>query len=158
MAAPFRAQRKSFTFKRLVESFHSATGQFPDARTGNNTRYSMQDAALGAFSVFFTQSPSFLDFQRTMQVTKGCSNAHSLFGMRQIPTDVHIRNLLDPVSPTAIFPVFADIVDGLRDVGYLEAYRSSTATCWCRWTGPNTSPRRRFIARIAASSNTRTAR
>ncbi len=124
MAAPFRAQRKSFTFKRLVESFHSATGQFPDARTGNNTRYSMQDAALGAFSVFFTQSPSFLDFQRTMQVTKGCSNAHSLFGMRQIPTDVHIRNLLDPVSPTAIFPVFADIVDGLRDVGYLEAYRS----------------------------------
>jgi hypothetical protein len=59
-----------------------------------------------------------------MQVTKGCSNAHSLFGMRQIPTDVHIRNLLDPVSPTAIFPVFADIVDGLRDVGYLEAYRS----------------------------------
>lgn len=124
MAARFRAQRKSFTFKRLVESFHSVTGQLPDARTGENTRYSMQDAALGAFSVFFTQSPSFLDFQRTMQVTKGCSNAHSLFGMRQIPTDVHIRNLLDPVPPSAIFPLFADIVDGLRDFGYLEAYRS----------------------------------
>ena len=124
MAAPFRAQFKSFTFKELVESFRSVTDGFPDARTGNNTRYSMQDAALGAFSVFFTQSPSFLDFQRTMQLRKGCSNAQSLFGMRQIPTDVHIRNLLDPVPPSAIFPVFSYVVDGLRDVGYLEAYRS----------------------------------
>ena len=106
MAAPFRAQFKSFTFKGLVESFRSVTDGFPDARNGNNTLYSMQDAALGAFSVFFTQSPSFLDFQRTMQLRKGCSNAQSLFGMTQIPTDVHIRNLLDPVPPSAIFPVF----------------------------------------------------
>jgi hypothetical protein len=84
----------------------------------------MQDAALGAFSVFFTQSPSFLDFQRTMQLMKGCSNAQSLFGMEQIPTDVHIRNLLDPVPPSEVFPVFSYIVDGLRDFGYLDAYRS----------------------------------
>ena len=124
MAAPFRPQFKSFTFKGLVEHFRSVTGAFPDARTGKNTLYSMQDAAIGAFSVFFTQSPSFLDFQRTMQLTKGCSNAQTLFGMRQIPSDVHIRNLLDPVPPSAIFPVFSYIVDGLRDFGYLEAYRS----------------------------------
>jgi hypothetical protein len=33
--------------------------------------YSMADAAMGAFSVFFTQSPSFLDFQRNLEVTQG---------------------------------------------------------------------------------------
>jgi hypothetical protein len=38
--------------------------RFPDTRAGRETIYTMADAALGAFSVFFTQSPSFLDFQR----------------------------------------------------------------------------------------------
>jgi hypothetical protein len=58
----------------------------------------MSDAALGAFSVFFTQSPSFLDFQRTLEKAKGCSNAQTLFNMINIPSDNHIRNLLDPVE------------------------------------------------------------
>ncbi|MFW6312888.1 MAG: ISNCY family transposase, partial [Spirochaetota bacterium] len=43
--------------------------EFPDPRTGSNTRYTMRDAALAAFSVFFTQSPSFLAHQRSMQLS-----------------------------------------------------------------------------------------
>ena len=91
---------------------------------GDNTRYSLADAAMGAFSVFFTQSPSFLDAQRTLQVKKGCNNTHTLFGMTQIPSDNHIRNLLDPVPPHELFPVFSSLVDGLNAAGHLEVYRS----------------------------------
>jgi hypothetical protein len=42
----------------------------PDARSGNGVyqKYAMSDAALSAFSVFFMQSPSFLDDQKTMGV------------------------------------------------------------------------------------------
>jgi len=64
----------------------------PDKRTGKNTRYGMEDAALSAFSVFFTQTPSFLEFQRTMEKSKGKSNAQSRFGVHQIPSDRHIRD------------------------------------------------------------------
>lgn len=40
----------------------------PDTRKGdNNQRYAIGDAGLSAFSVFFLQSPSFLDDQRRMQ-------------------------------------------------------------------------------------------
>ena len=60
---------------------------------------------MGAFSVFFTQSPSFLDFQRNLEVSQGCSNAQSLFGMTRTPSDNHIRNLLDPVPPGTVFPL-----------------------------------------------------
>ena len=74
MSYPFRAQVRPDTFARLVEYLRSVVERFPDKRTGDTT-YSMADAALGAFSVFFTQSPSFLDFQRTLQVAKGCNNA-----------------------------------------------------------------------------------
>jgi hypothetical protein len=40
------------------------------------------------------QSPSFLEFQRTMQETQGKNNAQTLFGVFEIPTDNHIRSLL----------------------------------------------------------------
>jgi hypothetical protein len=72
----------------------------------DSTVYAMADAAIGTFSVFFTQCPSCLDFQRTMAVAQGGSNAQSLFGMTRIPSDNHIRNLLDPVPPHTMFPLF----------------------------------------------------
>jgi len=107
-----------------VEVLRSTFEQFQDERTGDNVTYSMMDAGMGAFSVFFTQSPSFLDFQRTMKASQGCSNTQSLFGMANIPSDNQIRNLLDPVSPKAIFPIFSYTVSALHESGYLDAYRS----------------------------------
>jgi hypothetical protein len=62
MGFPFRSGLQSSTFSRLVELFRSTVERFPDERTGDNVTYSMANAAMGAFSVFFTQSPSFLDF------------------------------------------------------------------------------------------------
>jgi len=35
-----------------------------------NKHYTVRDAALGAFAVFFTQSPSFLAYQRDMAAIK----------------------------------------------------------------------------------------
>ncbi len=84
----------------------------------------MTDAAMGAFSVFFTQSPSFLDAQRNLEVTQGCSNARSLFAMTQTPSDNHIPDLLDPVPPATVFAVFSYAVDALQELGHLESYRS----------------------------------
>lgn len=124
MSFPFRFNVRPDTFHCLVEHLRSAAERFPDVRTGSETLYTMADAALGAFSVFFTQSPSFLNFQRTLQVAKGCNNALSLFGITQIPSDNQIRNLLDPVPPSAVLPVFSAVLDALHAGGQLEAYRS----------------------------------
>ena len=71
--------------------------------------HSLYDAGLSAFSVFFTQTPSFLAYQRKMAEQKGKSNSQSLFGVHEIPSDNQIRNLLDPVPPNALFPVFESI-------------------------------------------------
>jgi hypothetical protein len=95
----------------------------PDARIGNNITYSMQDAALGAFSVFFTQSPSFLAHQKHLQETTGQNNATSLFQINKIMSDNQIRNLLDPVAPRHMTPIFEHVYQTLRDAGYIEQYR-----------------------------------
>ena len=59
----------------------------------------MEDAAMGAFSVFFTQCASFLEYQQEMKRHKGRSNAESLFELVNIPSDSQIRALLDGVEP-----------------------------------------------------------
>jgi hypothetical protein len=98
--------------------------QFPDKRTGQNTIYRMEDVALGAFSVFFTQSPSFLAHQTAMAETKSKNNAQTLFGIQDIPTDNHIRDLLDAVPPQRVFPMFERIITALDELGHLQAFHA----------------------------------
>lgn len=113
-----------FTFDSMVKFFRRTIRVFPDIRTGSNNIYSIEDAALGAFSIFFTQSPSFLSFQNAMRKNKGKSNAQSLFAMSDIPCDNQIKNLLDIVPPAYVFPIFSYIFNGLNSAGYIETFRS----------------------------------
>lgn len=115
---------REFTFDSVIEFFRKTLQDLPDLRTGKNTIYTIADAALAAFSVFFTQNPSFLAFQKSMQQNKGKNNAQSLFRVQTIPSDNQIRNLLDPVPPTHLFPIFSYIFYGLNDMGHLGSYRS----------------------------------
>src|ERR1700683_3593904 len=97
-----------YTFDAMIASLRSAMQQFPDIRTGKNIQYEVMDAASGAFSVFFTQCPSFLSHQKLMQERYGLSNAKTLFGMKAIPSDNQIRNLLDHAPPSSLASVFQD--------------------------------------------------
>ena len=85
----------------------------------------MTDAGLSAFSVFFMQSPPFLDFQRTMQETQGRNIAQTLFGVFDIPMDNHIRTLLDAVEPEAVYPLFDFVFDGFQRTGVIDAFRTT---------------------------------
>ena len=116
------------SFGRVAASFRESLSSLPDKRTGKNSRYEMIDAGLSAFSVFFMQTPSFLAHQRKMAETKGRSNAQSLFGVHQIPSDSHIRDLLDGVPPTHLYRVFDDILEGLKTTQQLSAFRSFAGT------------------------------
>lgn len=121
-------KRVVFRFQDMIASLKRAIKRFPDKRTGTNTTYSMTDAAAGAFSVFFTQEPSFLSFQKHLQERHGLSNAKTLFGMKDIPTDTHIRNLLDPVPPRALDTVFTDCFAALERSGDIASFRTGIGT------------------------------
>ena len=115
---------EELTIPRLIKLLEQAVEQFPDRRTGENTKYSLPDAGLGAFSVFFTQSPSFLAHQRAMKLNKGRCNAESLFEIKNIPSDNQLRNLLDPVSPAHLQPVYRQVFQALERGDVLTDYRS----------------------------------
>ena len=115
---------ETLAFGDLVGEFHRVLAGLPDYRTGQNTTYSIKDAVLGAFSVFFTQSPSFLAHQQAMKRAKGRNNAESIFGIENTPSDNQIRQLLDPIAPSYLFPMFGWVFNNLEATGELDTFRT----------------------------------
>jgi hypothetical protein len=111
-------------FDSLVGELKRTLAGFADKRTGDNTQYSMETIGLSAFSVFFTQSPSFLAHQKTMEQNKGQSNAQTLFQVEKTPSDNHIRDMLDPVEPQAVYPVYDRVYEAFRQQGILDTFRA----------------------------------
>ncbi len=112
------------TFQILLSLLMGCVESFPDRRTGKNTQFSLQDITRGAFGVFFCQSPSFLAFQELMQQQQGKNNATTLFGVQQIPSDNHIRALLDPVDPALLNPVYEKCFDLMQQHELIQPMRS----------------------------------
>ena len=110
--------------EEIVKEMGEVLEKLPDHRKKSNaTKYSVKDAALSAFGVFFMQSPSFLSHQRDMKRNQGKSNMESLFGGHEIPSDNQIRKILDPIEPKELGEIYWKIYEGLEEEGELEGYK-----------------------------------
>ena len=101
--------------------------ELPEPRqtaTSHNLKSTLADAATSAFSVGFTQRPSFLDYQIRRPTKFGKNNAQSSFGLHQLPSVSQVRNRLDSISPETVYPLFVKISEGLYHSGYLTAFCS----------------------------------
>ena len=116
--------KTSQIFDEMVTEIRQSFEGLPDQRTGENTRYEIKDAAVSAFGIFFTQSNSFLAYQRLMEKAKGRSNVQSLFGAENIPSDTQIRNLLDGQDPELLYGVFEKGHEALVASGQMAAFSS----------------------------------
>jgi hypothetical protein len=107
----------------LMQILREELHELPDKRkSGNNTKYQVEDAVMAALSVFFTQSASFLEHQSLMKSSKGKDNAKSLFSIEKVPGDNQIRNLLDPVPASTIFMTFQKVYQWLEEKGVLNKF------------------------------------
>ena len=108
----------------MIKGLEQTFEEFPEHRRGKNSQYDLADAGMGAFSVFFTQSPSFLAYQRDLKLRKGRSNAEKLFALRDIPSDNQIRSLLNPISPSHLEAYYRQIFRNLEREGVLKEFQS----------------------------------
>lgn len=114
---------KDVGFNQLAGYLLEVCSRLPNTRKGKNISYAMKDVGLSAFSVFFTQSPSFLAHQKAMRQARGRDNAQSFFQIQKIPSDNRIRTLLDPISPETLYPVYDHLYEDLRALGILGQFR-----------------------------------
>ncbi len=115
---------RPLSFDHLQAILRQHTAGLPDVRKPSpNTRYTIQNAALGAFGIFFMQAPSFLEYQRQLHQRQGHDNAQTLFGVEPIPCDNQIRTLLDPIAPRYFHPVFFEVFAHLEQQHLLDPWR-----------------------------------
>jgi hypothetical protein len=107
----------------LLAGLKRVCSTFPDKRSGGDVTYSMSDIGMAAFSLFFMQSESFLSHQRQLEEGHGTSNFQTLFGTEKIPTDNHMRSMLDPVHPHHVQECFDDVVTKLRKTGGMKEFQ-----------------------------------
>ena len=59
-----------------------------------------------------------------MKETRGRSNAQTFFQIERIPSDNHIRQMLDPVEPSHLEDLFDGIYQAFLQQGVLTAMRA----------------------------------
>ncbi|GMO24648.1 MAG: hypothetical protein Ta2B_04100 [Termitinemataceae bacterium] len=109
-------------FKQLLGNLYQAADAIPDNR-GANKQHSMRDAVKTAFGVFFFQFPSFLRYMTEMQNKRKKNNAQSMLGIKTLPSDAQVRNLLDNVKPETFAIVFANTLKSAIACGVMKLYQ-----------------------------------
>ena len=110
-------------FSVFLDFLQKGIEKIKDPRSKSNaTKFKISDAMLAAFSMFFMQSQSFLEYQRQLQSRSGKDNVHSIFGVEKIPSDQQIRNILDLVSANSLNIVFEKVYQFLQLGKHLKRY------------------------------------
>jgi hypothetical protein len=107
--------RRHLSADALFGLVRNGFANIPDSRL-SDTEISLTDALMSAFAMFSLKSPSLLAFDK--ERTEG--NLDSVYGIERVPCDTHMREILDPVSPESLRPVFTSVFRQLQRGKALE--------------------------------------
>ena len=107
--------RKHLSADALFGLVRTGFSDISDYRPGD-TDISLTDAFMSAFAMFSLKSPSLLAFDQ--ERTEG--NLQRVYGMERVPCDTSMREILDPVEPESLRPLFKHVFRALQRGKALE--------------------------------------
>lgn len=123
-------------FETIIDAMKIKLEALPDNRKPSNaTTYSVVDAVLSAYSVFFMQSQSFLSHEQARKRMRGKNNLESLFGVHETPSTNQIKNILDLLPPEETGAIFWAVYQKLAEANYLANFRGINGTFLCGMDG-----------------------
>src|SRR5437870_5581321 len=108
--------RKHLSADALFHVVRSGFADIPDPRCAD-VDISLTDTLMSAFALFSLKAPSLLAYDK--QRAEG--NLATIYGIERVPCDTHMREILDPVSPKVLRPVFKSVFRQLQRGKALEA-------------------------------------
>jgi len=111
--------RKYLSADPLFTLIREGFERIPDYRPPDVDIYiSLPDALMSAFAMFSLKDPSLLAFDER----RNDENLKSVYGIENIPSDTHLRTILDPVDPELLRPLFKDVFRQLQRGKALEPF------------------------------------
>jgi len=114
MVAP--KARKHLSADALFGLVRNGFAHIPDYRL-SEPDISLVDALMAAFAMFSLKAPSLLAFDKE----RAEGNLHTIYGIERVPCDTYMREILDPLSPKWLRPVFTSVFRQLQRGKALEA-------------------------------------
>src|SRR5271165_692443 len=111
-----RRQRRHLHFDALIQLARRRFDELLDDRRSPD--FSLADALMSGLALFNLKDPSLLAFHRRA----GDHNLHSVFGLKNIPSDTQMRSILDEVDPPLLHPLFKDLLRVVQRGKVLEDY------------------------------------
>ena len=86
---------------------------------------------MSGFAMMFLQYPNLREFQRKMKQRRHQCNLETIFGVREVPSDTHMRDILDGVPVELIRPLLPALCEKIRRAGWAKEFTTTLST-WCR--------------------------
>ena len=107
--------RKHLSADALFRLVHTGFDHIPDYRPAG-VDIALSDVLMSAFAMFSLKAPSLLAFDKERTE----DNLHTIYGIQRVPCDTYMREILDPVSPKWLRPVFTSVFRQLQRGKALE--------------------------------------
>ena len=115
--------KKHLSFRALRDVLSQQIQKIPDTRQPSKTAFSLHDCYMSGFALFFLQDPSLLEFQRRFQERLQRNNLSTVFGVKDIPADSQLRDVIDEHCYESLYEVFREYFKRLQRAKHLKAYR-----------------------------------
>ena len=123
MATRAPAVRKQLSADDLFSRLRTGFSDIADHRPGT-PKIPLADALMSAFAMFSLKSPSLLAFDEERHE----GNLQRVYGIGQVPCDTRMREILDPVDPESLRPLFKRVFGtvqrgkALEDMAFIEGH------------------------------------
>ena len=107
--------RKHLSADALFRLVYTGFDHIPDYRLAD-VDIALPDILMSAFAMFSLKAPSLLAFDKE----RAEGNLHTIYGIQRVPCDTYMREILDPVSPKWLRPVFTGVFRQLQRGKALE--------------------------------------
>lgn len=119
---------ESLTLEAIVSLLSDTFHRVPDPRHPDRVSFLLHDTLLTGFAMMFFQHPSLLQFQRRMKERRGRCNLETIFGVREVPSDSQMREILDPLAPEPLRQLLPVLFEKLRRAGWTKQFKTQLAT------------------------------
>jgi hypothetical protein len=107
--------RKHLSADALFRLVRTGFANLADHRS-SDAEISLSDALMSAFAMFSLKSPSLLAFDKE----RAEGNLETIYGIERVPCDTQMREILDPVLPESLRPLFKSVFRQLQRGKALE--------------------------------------
>lgn len=113
--------QKRIKIEQCIEILKDFFSKFEDPRKGL-TEIPLQDFLLSAYAVFALKYPSLLSFENDLVDEKKRHNLKSLFGVSRVPSDTHLRDIMDELNSEQFRPIFKKLFAEIQRSKLFERY------------------------------------